>query len=69
MLRWLIRIGASMRRSWKDNEMLRLFTGIGAFLLLITIVHHWDLIRATIAIAIHLIWLATVGDTISNVWR
>lgn len=43
--------------------MLRLFIGIGAFLLLITIVNHWDLIRATIAVAIYIIWLATVGKT------
>ena len=63
MLRLFIGIGASIRRSWKDNEMLRLFIGIGAFLLLITIVNHWDLIRATIAVAVYIIWLATVGKT------
>ena len=32
--------------------MLRLLIGIGAFLLLITIVHHWDELRACIRLAI-----------------
>ena len=64
MFRMFIGIGASIRRSWKDNEMLRMFIGIGAFLLFLTILHYWeDEIRGTIAVAMYLIWLATVGKT------